>query len=243
MSAEFVADGGPVALSAASERHIGVGPWARALALAVVGDERSAEAVRGAELARGAAARALRIELGAVFAEVDDDGESCEVSLLVARVPVGIWSAMTRFARTRASLQPGVEGSVQSTQLEQLMTEDWGEPLVPGAEAIARACTCTADGDCEHVAAVGYVLADAVDGDPARLLRWRGCVDGTADGAGGGDPWRGGLLPELAPRRPRPADAVLLRLGPSGIRVGDGDLTDVLRRAYDAFASGDSPGP
>jgi hypothetical protein len=36
--------------------------------------------------------------------------------------------------------------------------------------------------------------------------------------------------------RPMPVGAVLKRLGPSGIAVGEDDLAQVLERAYEAFA-------
>jgi hypothetical protein len=52
------------------------------------------------------------------------------------------------------------------------------------------------------------------------------------------DPWVGGELPPPGPPRAMPVGAVLKRLGPSGIRVGEGDLVDVLQRAYEAFAAG-----
>ena len=51
-----------------------------------------------------------------------------------------------------------------------------------------------------------------------------------------GDPWVGGELPAPAAPRALPVGAVLKRLGPSGIQIGDEDLADVLQRAYEAFA-------
>jgi len=200
------------------------GPWARHFAVAIAGDAQRRGAVRD-----------LRVEQGAIFAEVvAADGSSCRVALLAPLLPEGVWSAVERFARTRAALRAGVEARVQSEQLEHLLAEDWEEPLVPEPAAIARACTCDAGGDCEHVAAVAYAVADAIDDDPSLLLRWRG-VGATAD-APVADPWRGGSLPEIGGPRPWPPGTILMRLGESGIRVADADLAAVLRRAYVAFA-------
>jgi len=218
-----------------------IGPWARHFAAAAVGDESSSAAARGAELARAGAVHAVRVEVGAIFAEVDrGDGGTCTVSLLAALVPAGVWTAVVRFARDREALQAGVEARTQSEQLERLLAEDWEEPLVPESTSIARLCTCGSRGDCEHVAAVGYAVADAIDRDPSLLLRWRGCVEDVAASqhrATDADPWQGGPLPELDGPRPHPPGVILMRLGESGIRTGDSDLVDVLQRAYAAFAA------
>jgi len=129
------------------------------------------------------------------------------------------------------------------------MTEDWDEPLVPGSGEIGRSCTCSRGPACEHIAALAYVVADAIDRDPSLLLRWRGCTTSVdvddelaaqqparARSAESGDPWQGGQLPETHPVRPLPVGSVLHRLGPSGIRAGEADLADVLLPAYAAFA-------
>jgi hypothetical protein len=200
-----------------------MGPWARHFAAAVAGDAQGQGAVRE-----------LRVEPGAIFAEVvGDDGSACRVAVLAALLPEGVWSAVERFARTRAALQAGVEARVQSEQLEHLLAEDWEEPLVPEPGSIARPCTCDSGGDCEHVAAVAHAAADAIDDDPSLLLRWRGV--GAAADMTAADPWRGSPLPEIEAPRPWPPGTILMRLGESGIRVGDTDLTAALRPAYVAF--------
>jgi hypothetical protein len=198
------------------------GPWARHFAAAVAGDEPRPSA----------AVSEVRVEAGAIFGKV----ERCSVTLLAPLIPAGVWTAVVRFARTRAALQAGVEARTQSEQLEHLLAEDWEEPLVPEPASIARVCTCDARGDCEHVAALGYAVADAIDGDPSLLLRWRGCLE-DADAAAARDPWRGGLLPEIDEPRAWPAGTILMRLGESGIRAEGGDMAEVLRRAYAAFAA------
>jgi hypothetical protein len=175
----------------------------------------------------------LEVEVGRVTARVGD----CEVTLTVGQVPPRIWEAMVGYARGRGALEDAVEGRMQSSHLEHLLEEDWGEPLVPRPRAIGRACTCDEGGECEHIAAAGLRFADEIDRDPGLLLRWRGCLIGD-DAVPAGDPWAGGELPEPAEVRVMPPGAVLKRLGPSGISVGDEDLADVLQRAYDAFAAG-----
>jgi hypothetical protein len=198
------------------------GPWARSVLAAVAGDVRA-----------DADVDELEVEVGRVAARV----EGCDVTLTVGRVPPRIWAAMVSYARGRGALEDAVEGRMQSSHLEHLLEEDWGEPLVPRPRAIGRTCTCDDDGECGHVAAVGLAFADAIDGDPGLLLRWRGCG---VEALPSGDPWAGGELPEPAPTRTMPVGAVLKRLGPSGIAVGDEDLADVLLEAYEAFAGGPS---
>src|SRR3954468_814946 len=129
-----------------------------------------------------------------------------------------------------------VQGRPQPSPLQPLMAEDWEEPLVPRALMIRRACTCDEGGACERVAPVGLAFADAIEGSPALLLRWHGCLEGD-EAAPSADMWLAVELPEPAEVRAFPAGAMLKRLGPSGIAVGDEDLAEVLERAYEAFPS------
>ena len=223
----------------------GRGPWSRLLASGVVGDESSAVAERGRGLARAGAVQRADVTAGKIAGVVED----CAVTISAARVPPRIWAAMKRYARGKPPLEEAVEGRAQSVHLEHLMNVDWEEPLVPPARALVRACTCDEEG-CAHVAALAYVIADELDRDPSLLLRFRGC-DAEEEAAPvdeqepapvpvevfDGDPWEAGPLPPIRDLRPLPAGAVLKRFGPSGVRVGEDDLADVLKRAYASFAA------
>jgi hypothetical protein len=195
------------------------GPWARSIVVAI-GGEPSDEPVTD-----------LEVEIGRVTARVGE----CEVLLAAERVPRATWVAMQRYARGMGPLEDAVRGRIQSTHLDHLLAEDWGEQVIPRAGQIRRVCSCDPSGACEHVAAVAVAFADAIDHDPSLLLRWRGCVDEPTPLLIAGDPWVGGELPEPAPPRALPVGAVLKRLGPSGISLGDEDLADVLQPAYEAF--------
>ena len=221
----------------------GQGPWARLLATSVVRDEGSALAERGRRLARDGEVGALDVELGRIAARVG----ACDASITARPVPQRIWTAMVRSARGNRPLEEAIEGRAQSVHLEHLMSVDWSEPLVPRAHDLGRRCSCDGSDLCEHVAALGYAVADAIDADPTVLLRWRGCVADPGESRSddvepepvqpAGDPWTGGVLPEPAPLRPLPVGAVLKRLGPSGLPVRGEDLATVLERAYASFAS------
>jgi hypothetical protein len=197
------------------------GPWARSVAVAVTGDAHPEVEVDE-----------LDVEIGRVTARVGE----CEVVLAAERVPRTTWIAMLRYAQGMGPLEDAVKGRIQSTHLDHLLAEDWGERLVPRPGQIRRTCTCDPAGTCEHVAAVGFAFAEAIDGNPLLFLRWRGCVDEPTPEVVQGDPWVGGELPEPAAPRALPVGAVLKRLGPSGIQIGDEDLAEVLQRAYEAFA-------
>ncbi|MGI9110971.1 MAG: hypothetical protein ACR2GT_02020 [Gaiellaceae bacterium] len=230
-----------------NDDRIGRGPWSRLLASAIVGDEGSSRAESGRRLARDGSVHSLRVATGELTAVVD--GQT--VAIGADPLPPRIWAAISRYARGSRPLEAAIAGREQSVQLEHLLAVDWDAPLVPRREAIARSCACSAVPACEHVAALAYVLVGELDRDPSLLLRWRGCTEeaipisepspepAVAPPASG-DAWRGGPLPEPRPRRPLPPGAVLKRLGPSGLRVGGNDLTDVLQRAYASFAASGS---
>jgi hypothetical protein len=152
----------------------------------------------------------LRIDPSLISARVDGR----QVTLSAPPIPRGIWAA--------------VDGSVtadrQTEQLAHLLDHTWDEPLVP--PEIVRV------GAAADVAAVAHAVAAAIDDEPASLLRWRGYE---ADAAPAGDAWRGGPLPALPPPARRPPDSVPKRFGASGIATPDGDLVEIVVRAYAAF--------
>jgi uncharacterized Zn finger protein len=251
VSAELLNGGGPVVVTSQRDR-IGQGPWARLFSSATVRDESSSTAERGRVLARGGHVHGVSVAKGEIAARVaESDGGEHSVTFAAAPVPPRIWATVFRSARGREQLEAAVEGRQQSVQLTHVMSYDWEEPLVPQGPALRRACTCPAEGACEHLVAVAYVVADAIDNDPSLLLRWRGCDTARPDAheaeeaapvpvpprsEAAGDPWQAGPLPPPRPLRPLPVGAILKCLGPSGLRVGSGDLADVLQRAYASFA-------
>lgn len=231
--------------------RIGSGAWARLFATAVVRDEGSAVAERGRQLAREGGVGEIDVKQGTLTAEIN----GCTVKLTAEPVPPRIWTAMVRAARGNFPLEEAIAGRRQSVHLEHLMTVDWSEPLVPRAFELGRACSCDESTMCEHIAAVAYAGALAIDEDASFLLRWRGCVPEALESQQATDedaphpvtealgdptderPWRAGPMPEAPPLRPLPVGAVLKRLGPSGLKLRNDDLAVVLQRAYDSFAA------
>ena len=237
MTARLLEDGAPVSVGALDER-IGAGPWARWLASAAVPDESTQRAERGRRLARAGAVSDVRVAEGSIDARVTGStGNEYDVSIAAATVPAAAWEAAARAIRGRESLQASAAGETQSVQLAHLLETRFDARLAPSTRDVRRSCTCPDDeplGACKHVAALAFVVADAIDRDPSLFLLWRGCrpVDPVPT-----DPWRAATLPDPRPLRALPNGAVLRRLGRSGIRVGGVDLADALARAYDAFAA------
>ncbi len=236
----LVSDGGPVVVSDDGSDRIGAGPWARLLASAIVPDEGSARAERGRALAWAGMVSDVTIGEGTIRARVQgSSGQDYAVALETAVLPSGVWAQTVRDARARPPLLEGAEGSAQSVHLAHYLETEQREPLVPPTRRIRTSCTCP-DRDyaavCKHVAALAFVVADAIDADPSLLLRWRGCEPLGRPASRNGDPWLAGALPSPRPVRALPPGAVVKRLGRSGIRAGGRDLADALEPAYRAFA-------
>jgi hypothetical protein len=153
----------------------------------------------------------LRVEPSLITATVDGR----QVTLSAQPIPPGVWAAIA------AQVTP----DRQSLELAQLLEHTWEEPLVP--EELVRV------GADEDIAAVAGAVAAEIDRNPATLLRFRGYGSETVDNDGA---WRGGELPPLPPPARRPPDSVPKRFGASGIPTADGELVEVLVRAYRAFA-------
>jgi hypothetical protein len=232
-------DGLPIVVPGGDDR-VGLGAWARWLASAAVPDEGSERAARGRELARGGGVGAVTIGEGSIEGEVvSSSGGFYTVALEAAPIPSTVWARVGREARGRQEREQGVEGTAQSIHLAHWMETELEQPLVPSARAMRRRCTCP-DGQrfpvCKHVAALAFVVADAIDRDPSLLLRFRGCEPALPRASRSTDPWEAGAIPAPPRTRPLPPGAVVKRLGRSGIRVGDVDLADALGSAYRAFA-------
>ena len=237
--------GRPIFVEGEGDR-IGRGPWARWFATAVAPDEGSPRAERGRVLARTGYVHSVTIARGEITALViGSAGAEYRVGLAADTVPPRVWTAVVGSLRGRSMFEAAAAGREQSLQLEHVMTVDWDEPLIPRSGSIRRSCTCPdidRTGACKHSMALGYVVANAIDKNPAVLLEWRGCMKEVEAVLAAVDPptsdrWEAGPLPELDEPRALPVGSVLKRLGPSGLVIDGVDLRDALEPAYVAFAS------
>jgi hypothetical protein len=244
-------DGKPIVVTTPRDR-IGHGPWARLFVASAIGNEGSSTAERGRALARGGNVHSVRVSAGTVTATVaESDGRECLVAFTADPIPPRVWAAVAVSSRRNERLAAAMEGREQSVHLEHLMRFDWDDPLIP-SKGFLRTCTCDSDVGCEHVAALSYVVADLIDGDPSLLLAWRGCgateapdpperpeLDSVTPISRGDGPWQAGRLPATRRARPLPAGAVLMCLGPSELTVAGDDLANALKRVYASFAEPD----
>jgi uncharacterized Zn finger protein len=247
VSSEMLNDGKPIVVTTPRDR-IGHGPWARLFVAAAIGNEGSSVAERGRALARGGNVHSVRASAGVLTASVvGNDGTECVVTFTADPIPRRVWDAVRLSSRRNERLAAAIEGREQSVHLEHLMRFDWDDPLVPTKELV-RGCTCDGAATCEHLAALTYVVADLIDGDPSLLLEWRGCgadeapetpdhpeLESVSPISRGDGPWQAHRLPPTRRRRPLPSAAVLMCLGPSDLTVGGSDLSEALRRAYSSF--------
>lgn len=224
------------------------GPWSRWVVAGLVDDEDSLLAEGARKLAGEDRVVDLTVAPGEVRAHVvGTGGREYDPVVTTAPLPARVWAAIVEEAAGRPEIEAAVAGREQSAHLHHELAADWGEPLVPRSRSIRSSCTCSQHGHgrCQHVAALAYAFAAAIDEDPSLLLRWRGCAP-VAPGESlppppepvvREDAWTAGPLPELDPPRPLPVGTVLMRLGPSGINAGGRDLAELLRQAYERFAA------
>jgi hypothetical protein len=157
-----------------------------------------------------AAVTELRFEPALITARVADE----TVTLSAPPIPAGVWTA----------IDP-VRTDLQSENLGHLLEHTWEEPLIP--EHVVSV------GSARAVSAVAEAAAEAIDAEPALLLRWRGY----ASAAPTGDEWSGASLPDVPAAARRPPDSVPKRFGSSGIQRGGDDLVEALVRVYDVFSA------
>ena len=129
---------------------------------------------------------------GSITARVTGStGNEYDVSLAAEPVSAAAWDAAARAIRG-ARVAPGAAaGEAQSVQLAHLLETRFGARLAPSARELRRSCTCPDDeplGACKHVAALAFVVADAIDRDPSLFLLWRGCPPVEPAPT---DPWQG----------------------------------------------------
>lgn len=170
------------------------------------------------------------------------------------------WSEIVDAMRAKVGFVARLLDGQVPTELEEVFA-DAGVPLFPAAWTDIRArCTCPDwENPCKHIAAVLYVLADRLDGDPWLVLLLRGrerevLLDALAGGALTAPPagpqvapwWPfgpGPLLLEyqagpdpLVSVRSGPPAAVLDTMEPLAVEVGSSTFVELLRPLYEELA-------
>ncbi|MEO8697523.1 MAG: SWIM zinc finger family protein [Acidimicrobiales bacterium] len=221
---------------------------------------------RGRRYARSGQVMSLDVQTGLLVAQVQGSRRTPYVVTIRASTPTPTqWRKIDEVLRSRVKFAakllagevPAELEAVFGTAKAQLLPSTWAE--------LDANCNCPDwENPCKHIAAVLYVFADRLDGDPWLLLAWRGRsrdqilepLRARASGTAADE------LPVVAawwPFGPReklpspesmvressgdvaadPADppaAVLQRCEPLNVVAGGVEATDRLTAAYDALA-------
>ena len=230
---------------------------------------------RGRSYARSGQVLSLDIGTGHVTAMVQGSRiKPYRVRLTVDPLTTRQWRVVTDVLAGRAVYRARLLAGEMPAEIEQVFA-DCGTPLFPrSARDLEMTCTCPDwEVPCKHLAAVCYVLAEAFDDDPFRMLAWRGktredLLASLRRLPGGREPaanrpvidvtdrplaecvdgfWTSALSParlrSLPPAAAAPPDLLLRSVEPPLISVGGQDLASLLRPAYLALAASDPPEP
>lgn len=191
----------------------------------------SGRASSGKRSARAGRVQWLDIADGTARADVlDEDGELYAARLDVRRFSDGDRGVLAGAVRTLPMLAARLAAGTYPQEADAVLAEQ-GVGLLPLDSAdLTHDCSCLDwPGPCKHVAALGYVLVEAVEEHPLHLLALRGldagdlAIEGASGGAGAGGP---GCEPDDADA---PEDAA-----PSGSAAGAGSAP---QRAFDPRAA------
>jgi uncharacterized Zn finger protein len=130
----------------------------------------------GRRYARRGQVLALQIDAGEVHATVQgSDPEPYRVRLALPALPEPVWARVEAALATQALYSARLLAGEMPPELEQVFA-DAGAALFPRHRAELRmSCSCPDPVvPCKHLAATCYLLAEAFDEDPFRILRWRG---------------------------------------------------------------------
>lgn len=157
--------------------QIGTSPQAVALRAQIEAQVPTSRASAGKRAARAGRVQWIDIAPGAARGEVLDDltGHGVVARLDVRPLPTGDREALLRIAHGHPELPARlVAGELPADVARELEAEEIA--LVPrGAADLTHDCSCHDwPGPCTHVAALAYVLVEAVDEDPTALLTLRG---------------------------------------------------------------------
>jgi uncharacterized Zn finger protein len=212
---------------------------------------------RGRRYARQGQVMTLQVDAGLIVAQVQGSRPAPYlVSVRLSEVTDTQWAKIEAELSSRAGLVAALLAGEVPDELVGVFTAA-GVPLLPDRWVDLRAsCTCPdAANPCKHLAAVLYVFADQLDGDPWLLLQWRGrsrteiidllrTSEPSADSVAPWWPFSPGQLPDEAltmalepPGTPTEAHsaAVLQLLEPTGLEVRGTGVVDLVRPAYDAL--------
>ena len=144
--------------------------WLDALAAAGWG----ARLKRGAAFTREGLAGGLRVRAGQTEAAVQDPAHGdYRPRLAVRPLGAGEWDAIFAALLADPAAWAALDAGAFPAGIEDTLAGA-GLSLLPGPDDLAADCACGERAPCRHVAALCYLLAEALDADPWRLPALRG---------------------------------------------------------------------
>jgi uncharacterized Zn finger protein len=147
--------------------------WIEALEHILQGD--AGRLSRGRSYARGGRTHDFVIQSGKVSARVTGSRAPYRVSLALPQLADATWQAAITFMAQKAEFAALLLNSEMPQQIDEAFLAA-GASLFPARRAdLETDCDCPDYGDpCKHIAAVHYVLGEALDRDPFLLFELRG---------------------------------------------------------------------
>ncbi len=172
---------GPIAveggIKAKSKRGaIGEQWWSRRFIAVLESYGMSSRLQRGRSYARRGQVLEFELTTGKVTARVQGSRpQPYKVTIKVRPLTAGQWREVESRLVAQALFRARLLAGEMPAEIEQVFA-DAGTPLFPrSARDLTMACGCPDwEVPCKHLAAVCYVLAEAFDTDPFRMLAWRG---------------------------------------------------------------------
>jgi uncharacterized Zn finger protein len=155
---------------------IGRSWWSQRFIEALESFDLQGRLARGRSYARRGQVLALEIAAGEVTATVQGSRpEPYRVRIVLPPLPEAAWAAVERALSEQAIYTARLLAGQMPTDIEEAFAA-CGAPLFPRRRAELRmSCSCPDPAvPCKHLAAAFYLLAEAFDDDPFRILHWRG---------------------------------------------------------------------
>lgn len=147
--------------------------WIEALERVLQGD--SGRLARGRSYARAGRTHDFVLEAGKIEAKVTGSREPYEISIELPQLSDATWQSAIAFMARKAEFSAMLLNSEMPLQIDEAFHAAQASLFPQQRTDLKTSCDCPDWGDpCKHVAAVHYVLGEALDRDPFLLFELRG---------------------------------------------------------------------
>ena len=147
--------------------------WTAALEHVLSGD--AGRLARGRTYARAGRTHDLVIQSGKVTARVTGSRAPYRVTIQLPQLSDATWHSAITFMAQKAEFSALLLNSEMPQQIDEAFQASRSSLFPTRRRDLQTSCDCPDDGDpCKHIAAVHYVLGEALDRDPFLLFELRG---------------------------------------------------------------------